>query len=349
MRRGCLAEIHSKSVPRIRATRRPHRRTNAPRRFRHRPRADARGRAGGHGRGGARGPQAPLPTLPSKYFYDARGSALFERITTLAGVLPDPRGGGHPRARAGRHRPARPRRASWSSSAPASAARPAACSTRWPRATGAALLHPARRGRGGAARVARRACAAYPGLRARGIVGDFLRDIPEVGPGGGGRRMIGFLGGTIGNLHPTRVPRSSGPRPRVLAPGDTFLLGVDLVKDAARLNAAYNDRAGVTAEFNRNLLRVINARLEADFDRRGLRARGFLRPARAVDRDAPAGHAGRPRSISRKQAWSAPLPPGTRSAPRSAASTPASASRGSWRDPGSPSRPGTPTRMPNSP
>ena len=66
----------------------------------------------------------------------------------------------------------------------------------------------------------------------------------------------------------------------VLDPGDTFLLGVDLVKDAARLKAAYNDRAGVTAEFNRNLLRVINARLGADFDVAAFEHVAFYDPAR---------------------------------------------------------------------
>jgi L-histidine N-alpha-methyltransferase len=108
--------------------------------------------------------------------------------------------------------------------------------------------------------------AAYPGLRARGIVGDFLRDIPAVGPPGDGPRMIGFLGGTIGNLDPERVPAFFRAAASVLAPGDTVLLGVDLVKDVARLEAAYNDSAGVTAEFNRNLLHVLNARLGSDFE-----------------------------------------------------------------------------------
>ena len=78
--------------------------------------------------------------------------------------------------------------------------------------------------------------------------------------------MIAFLGSTIGNLEP--VPRAAFLRDvrAALRPGDSFLLGVDLVKDPARLVAAYDDAAGVTAEFNRNVLRVINAALDADFD-----------------------------------------------------------------------------------
>jgi L-histidine N-alpha-methyltransferase len=105
----------------------------------------------------------------------------------------------------------------------------------------------------------------YPGLEATGIVGDFVRDLAALGPGGG--RMAVFLAGTVGNLHPTtEVPSFLKALAAQLEPGDSFLLGVDLVKDEARLHAAYNDAAGVTAEFNRNILRVVNDRLDADFD-----------------------------------------------------------------------------------
>lgn len=104
----------------------------------------------------------------------------------------------------------------------------------------------------------------YPGLEARGIVGDFLRDLGALGPGGG--RLAIFLAGTIGNIHPDEVPRFLGRLGLGLGPGDGCLLGVDLVKEEARLHAAYNDSAGVTAAFNRNILRVINERLGADFD-----------------------------------------------------------------------------------
>lgn len=105
---------------------------------------------------------------------------------------------------------------------------------------------------------------AYPGVRVEAVCGDFehhLAQIPD-----GGRRLFVFLGSTIGNLTP-------GPRGRFLAAlaavmhdGDSLLLGTDLVKDTARLVRAYDDAAGVTAAFNRNVLSVVNRELNADFD-----------------------------------------------------------------------------------
>ena len=82
-----------------------------------------------------------------------------------------------------------------------------------------------------------------------------------------GRRLIAFLGGTIGNLdEPERRAYAAGAAERSSARDDRLLVGTDLVKDRARLEAAYNDSAGVTAEFNRNVLHVINANLGADLD-----------------------------------------------------------------------------------
>jgi len=95
-------------------------------------------------------------------------------------------------------------------------------------------------------------------------VGDFLTDLGALGPGAS--RLIAFLGSTIGNIHPREVPGFFRSAAAVLAPGDGLLVGLDLVKDRARLEAAYNDAQGVTAEFNRNILRVINTRLGADFE-----------------------------------------------------------------------------------
>jgi L-histidine N-alpha-methyltransferase len=108
--------------------------------------------------------------------------------------------------------------------------------------------------------------ADYPGLVARGLLGDFTRDLSVLGPGGD--RLVLFLAGTIGNLHPDDVPGFLASVARQMLPGDGLLVGLDLVKDEARLHAAYNDSAGVTAEFNRNILQVINERLGADFDPR---------------------------------------------------------------------------------
>jgi len=104
----------------------------------------------------------------------------------------------------------------------------------------------------------------FPGLAVHGVVGDFLGDLEMLGTGG--RRLAVFFASTIGNIHPGEVPPFLARVAEHLAPGDAFLVGVDLVKDVARLEAAYNDAAGVTAEFNQNILRVMNERLGADFD-----------------------------------------------------------------------------------
>jgi L-histidine N-alpha-methyltransferase len=105
----------------------------------------------------------------------------------------------------------------------------------------------------------------YPGLNVHGMVCDYEQHLERV-PHGGGTRMIAFLGGTIGNLYPRErhafLERIRG----LLGPEDCLLLGTDLIKDRTRLEAAYNDSAGVTAEFNKNVLRVLNEQLGADFD-----------------------------------------------------------------------------------
>ena len=104
----------------------------------------------------------------------------------------------------------------------------------------------------------------YPGLAVRAVVGDFHHHLGDLGHDD--RRLIAFLGGTIGNFEPDQ---RAGFLTRLVAsmrPGDRFLLGTDLVKDRARLVAAYDDAAGVTAEFNRNVLHVLNRELGADFD-----------------------------------------------------------------------------------
>jgi L-histidine N-alpha-methyltransferase len=107
----------------------------------------------------------------------------------------------------------------------------------------------------------------YPGLRVHGIVGDFERHLSHVPKPEDGPRIVAFLGGTIGNFPPGSRRRFLRSMSRLLRPGvDFLLLGTDLVKDAATLEAAYDDAAGVTAEFNRNVLRVINRELDADFD-----------------------------------------------------------------------------------
>ena len=104
----------------------------------------------------------------------------------------------------------------------------------------------------------------YPGMSVYAMVGDFaehLGYIPRLG-----RRLVAFLGSTIGNFDAEERRRFLADVRGLLAPGDAFLCGLDLVKDPATLVAAYDDAAGVTADFNRNLLRVINRELDADFD-----------------------------------------------------------------------------------
>jgi L-histidine Nalpha-methyltransferase len=103
----------------------------------------------------------------------------------------------------------------------------------------------------------------YPGLRIAPFVGDFERDLGAIPANG--RRMLAFLGSTIGNLEPAARTAFLAQVGAALRPGDTFLLGIDLVKDVGRVLDAYNDAAGVTAEFNRNVLLVVNRELDADF------------------------------------------------------------------------------------
>jgi L-histidine N-alpha-methyltransferase len=106
--------------------------------------------------------------------------------------------------------------------------------------------------------------AEYPGVEVEPVVGDFDTDLDLLPHDG--RRLVVFLGGTIGNLLPEVRRRFLASIARSLEAGDHFLLGTDLVKDVARLEAAYNDAQGVTEAFNKNVLRVMNRELGADFD-----------------------------------------------------------------------------------
>jgi len=104
----------------------------------------------------------------------------------------------------------------------------------------------------------------YPGLRVHGVIGDFERHLDRL-PAAVGPRIVAFLGGTIGNFPPGSRRRFLRGIARLLGDGDHLLMGTDLVKDPRVLQAAYDDSAGVTAEFNRNVLKVLNRELEADF------------------------------------------------------------------------------------
>jgi L-histidine N-alpha-methyltransferase len=116
-------------------------------------------------------------------------------------------------------------------------------------------------------RVADELTTTFDGLAVHGIVGDFERHLHHVPPPSDGPRLVVFLGGTIGNFRPGARRRFLRSIARLLRPGiDHLLLGTDLVKDPAVLEAAYNDSAGITAQFNRNALHVLNRELGADFD-----------------------------------------------------------------------------------
>jgi L-histidine Nalpha-methyltransferase len=104
----------------------------------------------------------------------------------------------------------------------------------------------------------------YPGIEIAAVCGDFEEHLAKIPTGG--RRLFVFLGSTIGNLKPDDRAEFLAGLAAALQPGDGLLLGTDLVKDVGRLVAAYDDAAGVTARFNRNVLAVINRELDADFD-----------------------------------------------------------------------------------
>ncbi|MGW1172601.1 L-histidine N(alpha)-methyltransferase [Kitasatospora sp. NPDC002543] len=201
--------------------------------------------------------------LPPKWFYDARGSELFEEITRLPEYYPTRAERAILTARAGEIAAATGARTLVELGSGSSE------KTR--------LLLDALRALGtletyvpvdvseSALTAAGGALAAeYPGLAVHGVLADFTARLglpPEGGP-----RLVAFLGGTLGNLLPLeRAAFLAGLR-AALDPGDFLLLGTDLVKDPAVLVAAYDDSAGVTAEFNRNVLNVLNRELGADFD-----------------------------------------------------------------------------------
>jgi L-histidine N-alpha-methyltransferase len=104
----------------------------------------------------------------------------------------------------------------------------------------------------------------HPDIAVDAVVADFTTHLEELPQGG--RRLVAFLGSTIGNLEPEARADFLASLAGTLGPDDSFLLGTDLVKDADRLVRAYDDRAGVTAAFNRNVLAVLDRELDADFD-----------------------------------------------------------------------------------
>ena len=201
--------------------------------------------------------------LPPKWFYDARGSALFEQITELP-----------------EYYPTRTERALLERSVD-EIARVSGADTLVELGSGSStktrLLLDAFTRAGTlrryvpqdvsepALRAAMDALAAgYPRLELHGVVGDFTTRLDRLPRGE--RRMVAFLGGTIGNLVPAERAAFLTQLRSVLEPGEQFLLGTGMVVDEDVLVAAYDDAAGVTAEFNRNVLHVLNRELGADFE-----------------------------------------------------------------------------------
>ncbi len=212
-----------------------------------------------------------LKELPPKYFYDAEGSLLFDRITTLPEYYPTR----CERAILNRHAPeivAGARELVELGSGTASKTRALLYAM-----AGAGTLQryvPFDVDPSVVARCADELVELYPGLVVHGVVGDFEHHLPHIPAGD--ERLFAFLGGTIGNLYPDERADFLARLRAVMGPGDRLLIGTDLVKDRAVLEAAYNDTAGVTAEFNRNVLRVINSQLSADFDPEAFEHRAFF-------------------------------------------------------------------------
>ena len=207
--------------------------------------------------------RAPQPWLPSKYFYDDRGSVLFEEITHLPEYYQTRtevallEAIAEPVLAAGRPREL----VELGSGAGRKIRILLDALQRMGRLERCLLLDI---NEFFLSQSVQRLQAAYPQADVRGIQADFIDDLESLGSRG--ERLLLFFGGTVGNLLPRDLPDFFRRASHVLAPRDTFLVGIDLVKDRGRLEAAYNDAAGVTARFNLNILRVLNEKLGADFD-----------------------------------------------------------------------------------
>ncbi len=203
--------------------------------------------------------------LAPKYFYDERGSQLFERITELDEYYPTRAERSILAGRAAEIVAAAgsPRTLVELGSGSASktrhllsAMRDAGClRTYVPVDISEEITH----------ETAESLVEEYPGLAVRGLVCDFEHHLERI-PDGKGGRLVAFLGGTIGNLYPSARRDFLARLAALMEPGDRLLLGTDLVKETPRLEAAYDDAQGVTAEFNKNVLEVLNRELGADFD-----------------------------------------------------------------------------------
>jgi L-histidine N-alpha-methyltransferase len=213
--------------------------------------------------------------IPSKFFYDDAGSELFERITKLPEYYQTRTERALLTAIA--DRVIAVTRAEELVEIGAGAATKTRVLLDAMRRAGTLQLYvPFDVAEGTTRRVAEELIEEYPGLAVHGVIGDFMAHLEAIPDGAAGeRRLVIFLGGTIGNLLPADAEAFLRQLHQAMEPGDFVLLGVDLVKPVERLEAAYNDSAGVTAEFNRNILRVVNRMTGGDFDRAAFRHRAF--------------------------------------------------------------------------
>jgi dimethylhistidine N-methyltransferase len=217
-------------------------------------------------------------TLPCKFFYDAEGSRLFERICALPEYYPTRTELGMLRAY-GREMAA--------ALGPEVQIIEFGCgSTAKARIVLDALERPAAYvgidiSRDHLLEATQRLAADYDRLAVYALCADFALplDLGVLGPMPGGRRVGFFPGSTIGNFGPQEARDFLAGVARTVGPGGLMLIGVDLKKDSAILNAAYNDSRGVTAAFNLNLLARINRELGGDFDLAAFEHRAFFEPA----------------------------------------------------------------------
>lgn len=209
------------------------------------------------------GLSCPFKELPPKYFYDERGSRLFESITELDEYYPTRCERSILTERAGEI-VAAAEAGILIELGSGSAAKTRSLLDAMAAADLLDAYVPVDIAEEITRETAERLIVEYPGLRVHGIVCDYETHLERVPREEGA--LIAFLGGTIGNFRPS--PRRSflARIATLMYPGDRFLLGTDLVKERAKLEAAYNDSAGVTAEFNKNVLNVLNRELRADFD-----------------------------------------------------------------------------------
>jgi L-histidine N-alpha-methyltransferase len=206
-------------------------------------------------------------TLPPKWFYDAEGSELFEKITELPEYYPT-------RAERSILREAAPEIASLTRAATlielgSGSSEKTRLLLNALQAQGTLRGYvPVDVSESALAGAGEALAAGYPGLIVRPVVADFGADDLGIPAAADGEvtRLVAFLGSTIGNMVPAERAEFLRRVREQLTGGDGFLLGTDLVKDPAVLVAAYDDSAGVTAAFNKNVLSVLNAELGADFD-----------------------------------------------------------------------------------